>query len=227
MITTQKLFSHHFEISQLFSTTGAHQMRLLTNDSYWLLPGGLYTTTSPIPRQWKFSFALSVTSPVTAFPQQKALMWPSSLVEINLLKWKLWRWFLRMMTVMTTWRCTCRCSWRSWWHQAGNSREQARNVSWEFSMRGRFNQRQLHLRLVVDDNAGVVARIIVAVEDGSTCVVGSVPPVPWVIVRVDHHRWVWPVVEVHALHGQCVGARLLVLQDPRLRHHHHADVMMM
>ena len=30
-----------------------------------------------------------------------------------------------------------------------------------------------------------------------------------------------PVVEVHALHGEGVGASLLVLQDPRLHHHHH------
>ena len=28
--------------------------------------------------------------------------------------------------------------------------------------------------------------------------------------------YVSPVVEVHALHGEGVGARLLVLQDPRL-----------
>ena len=210
----------------MLSTTGAHQMRLLTNDSYWLLPGGLYTTTSPIPRQWKFSFALSVTSPVTAFPQQKALMWPSSLVEINLLRWKLWRWFWEW--------------WRKWRPgdahvDAADGHDDTRQETPENKPEmcpenfpsGRFNQRQLHLRLVVDDNAGVVAWIVVAVEDGSTCVVGSVPPVPWMIIRVDHHRWVWPVVEVHALHGQCVGARLLVLQDPRLRHHHHADDMMM
>ena len=28
------------------------------------------------------------------------------------------------------------------------------------------------------------------------------------------------MVEVHALHGEGVGAPLLVLQDPRLHHHH-------
>ena len=38
--------------------------------------------------------------------------------------------------------------------------------------------------------------------------------------------YVSPVVEVHALHGEGVGTPLLVLQDPRLHHHHHlADVI--
>ena len=32
-----------------------------------------------------------------------------------------------------------------------------------------------------------------------------------------------PVVEVHALHGEGVGASLLVLQDPCLHHHHLGD----
>ena len=31
------------------------------------------------------------------------------------------------------------------------------------------------------------------------------------------------MVEVHALHGEGVGAGLLVLQDPRLHHHHLVD----
>ena len=70
-------------------------------DNYWLLPGGLYTTTSPIPGEqfdgdliFTFTCEINVLSmsivmitlPVTAFPQQKARMCPSSLVEINLLK---------------------------------------------------------------------------------------------------------------------------------------------
>ena len=81
------------------------------NHNYWLLPGGLYTTTSPIPVAnicWKSIVWKSILSnmnwqsnsskicrqsigksflnpPVTAFPQQKARIWPSSLVEMNLL----------------------------------------------------------------------------------------------------------------------------------------------
>ena len=33
------------------------------------------------------------------------------------------------------------------------------------------------------------------------------------------------MVEVHALHGEGVGAGLLVLQDSRLHHHHLGDLI--
>ena len=82
---------------------------------------------------------------------------------------------------------------------------------------------KLHFWFVVNDDAGGVAWIIVAVKDGPTCIVGSVPPIPWMSAgrRLNLAGRLWPVVEVHALHGEGVGASLLVLQDPRLHQHCH------
>ena len=80
---------------------------------------------------------------------------------------------------------------------------------------------KLHFWFVVNDDAGGVAWIIVAVKDGSTRVVCAISPIPWIQKKTDAGPGVSPVVEVHALHGEGVGASLLVLQDPRLHQHRH------
>ena len=72
------------------------------------------------------------------------------------------------------------------------------------------------LGLVVDDDAGVVVLVVVAVKDGPAGVVGAVSAVSAVSVIESYVRGillVGPVIEVHTLHGESVDAALLVLQD--------------